>query len=76
MVSLDDTLFDISEILDGNNQYTLLLSIFATAIGRIGGNSIKKITLRKFSLNNINLEIIFTCNTTYLSACLITDDPD
>ena len=76
MVSFDDALFDKSEILEGNNQYTLLLNIFATAIGRIGGNSMKKITLRKFSLSNINLEMIFTCNTIYLSTCLSTDDPD
>lgn len=76
LISLDDTLFDKSEILDGNNQYTLLLTIFITAIGRMGGNSIKKITPRKFFLDKINLEIIFTCNMLYLSPCLIIDDPD
>jgi len=46
------------------------------AIGRMGGNSIKKITLRKLFLDKINLEIIFTCNMLYLNACLIIEDPD
>lgn len=44
-VLLDDVPFDESVISADNSQHTFLLHIFATIIGRRGGNTMKKITL-------------------------------
>jgi len=75
-VNLDDVQFEERGISADNNQYTFLLHILATIIGKRGGNTIKKITLRKCFLDENNLKPIFSCNMLCLNIIMINDDAD
>ena len=70
----EDVPLDESRISADNNQYIFLLHNFAVSIGRMGGNTMKKMTSWKHFLDKNNLMLRLSCNIPCLNIFIINVD--